>query len=593
MWQIHRIQHWQKLLDRAIATQPTGAARTNQLVMTCLYAIVQETFELYRDISEGLTLLLDSFFHLQYKNCVSAYETCVKASRQFKELCSFYDLCKSIGVGRTSEYPCVQEVSEELLDTLQEFLKDSSSFPGTNGRSRHGGSSSSGRPPLSPSSESGSARRSEYGRSQGMSLEDLIEGDSPKRYSDPGHENHRQHEDQNLNANDTSSVQSDPTDNRGLSSAMDLLSLDDPSPPPEFQAHVQDQTSTSEQGWELVLLETTPNNQPSTQTPNHIRHDSIASNNNGFEVDFFSDFTAPTPSASSTSPVPNEYSYNPFLQDTLDVLHSPVEASSRSIPMDQFGGYSNHGDFAPVTNASFSVSGFPPTFQAEFSNTTGNGMDPLSQGGGFPPTFHAQYGNANGNGNQHNEIDLFHNLVQGSSLGSNTNIGSFSQHNRNISTSFLEEPNVARPPLTNGNTNSNHQARFPSADVSATSYSDAFDGFGGYNNGIVPPNSMDSSGTNSNTTNAIVPFGQVRNNDLFSSGPKFEAAPTFRATSLDMDEHQQSDIWNENDPFGSFSTTGNFANQQMMSESSDQQNFLQQQQLWLQNQDKIIARHLT
>lgn len=130
---LDKIAYWQKLLDRALATRPTGAAKTNKLVQISLYAVVRESFDLYRDISDGLALLLDSFFHLQHQSCVDAYQACIKASKQFQELCGFYTLCKSIGVGRISEYPCVQKISDELLETLQEFLKDQSSFPSGNG----------------------------------------------------------------------------------------------------------------------------------------------------------------------------------------------------------------------------------------------------------------------------------------------------------------------------------------------------------------------------------------------------------------------------------------------------------------------------
>lgn len=180
---LDRISNWQRLLDRAIGSKPTGAAKNNSLVQISLYAIVQESFDLYRDISDALALLLDSFFHLQYHNCVSAFQACVKASKQFEELCSFYDLCKSSGVGRTSEYPSVQKVSEELIETLQEFLKDQASFPAANGRSAL-------MLPAPPTKDPGSSfdydetwhyssepieRESEYG-SQCASLEDLMSG---------------------------------------------------------------------------------------------------------------------------------------------------------------------------------------------------------------------------------------------------------------------------------------------------------------------------------------------------------------------------------------------------------------------------------
>jgi hypothetical protein len=131
---LDRISYWQRLIDRAIATRPTGEARTNRLIQISLHAIVQESFDLYRDISEGLARLLDSFFHLQYQSCVSAFQSCVKATKQFRQLSSFYDFCKSIGVGRTSEYPSVQKISEELIETLQDFLRDQASFPSHHAR---------------------------------------------------------------------------------------------------------------------------------------------------------------------------------------------------------------------------------------------------------------------------------------------------------------------------------------------------------------------------------------------------------------------------------------------------------------------------
>ncbi|GMI70954.1 hypothetical protein HRI_000764700 [Hibiscus trionum] len=128
---LDRISYWQRLLDKAIATIPTGSAKTNRLVLLSFYAVVRESFDLYRDISNGLGLVLDSFFHLQHKSCVSTIEYCVKAGKQFEHLSSFYESCKRMEVGRTSDYPSVHGISEELLETLKEFVKDQASFPST------------------------------------------------------------------------------------------------------------------------------------------------------------------------------------------------------------------------------------------------------------------------------------------------------------------------------------------------------------------------------------------------------------------------------------------------------------------------------
>lgn len=128
---LEKITFWQRMLDRAMGTRPTGEAKTNRLVQISLYAIVQETFDIYRDISDGLIVILDSFFKLPYKSCLSAFQACLKSCKQFDELSDFYSFCLSIGVGRSSEYPRVQKISEELMETLQDFLKDQASNDNT------------------------------------------------------------------------------------------------------------------------------------------------------------------------------------------------------------------------------------------------------------------------------------------------------------------------------------------------------------------------------------------------------------------------------------------------------------------------------
>jgi hypothetical protein len=121
------IPHWQRLLERFLASRPTGAAKNNRLVQIALYSIVRESFQLYKDITDGLAILLDGFFDMEYQDCVNSFETYSKAAKQIDELASFYNLCKNIGVCRTSEYPDVQKISEKLLETLEEFLRGRSS----------------------------------------------------------------------------------------------------------------------------------------------------------------------------------------------------------------------------------------------------------------------------------------------------------------------------------------------------------------------------------------------------------------------------------------------------------------------------------
>ncbi|OAY33056.1 clathrin coat assembly protein AP180 [Manihot esculenta] len=350
---LDKISFWQKLLDRAMATRPTGAAKTNKLVQSSLYAVVQESFDLYRDISDGLALLLDSFFHLQYQSCVSAFESCVKASKQFDELCSFYDLCKSIGVGRTSEYPSVQKISEELIETLQEFLKDQASFP-THIRSTSPNLLLPAPPAKEPSSSSErseacdqyySERDFDFG-SQCNSMEDLT-GTSPCPSMD-------QTEDLN-SGTDSESIQSLPTGSAD-NSCLDLVSLGD-WPASEDQKQEQEQQTC----WEIVLAETA--SQPkANSSPAQLFFDQDSTDlANGFESLFGNNLSGQTSQPESAilnnffdlASVPENH-YNPFLQDIIEFPAIPTTPNKDQLvfPID---------DVFPAASPTFTAN---PTFSA-------------------------------------------------------------------------------------------------------------------------------------------------------------------------------------------------------------------------------------
>ncbi|XP_028773834.1 clathrin coat assembly protein AP180-like [Neltuma alba] len=297
---LDKITFCQRLLDRAMGTRPTGEAKTNHLVQISLYAVVQETFDLYRDISNGLSVILDSFFKLPYKACVSAFQACVKSCKQFDELSDFYSFCLSIGVGRSSEYPKVQKISEELMETLQEFLKDqatSSTNINLSDHNHHRAQSSSSSSQYSPLSkhlfvsalressgvhfegyerygtpESSFKTASENASSHCTSLEDLMIATdagilTPRRFEiDYGDD---QEDEKQSDKNDDSSSAYEPcsnhsyTNDQATGSSLDLVSLDDVQNEGDKEKHENIFVSNnntngnvSQDCWELVFAET-------------------------------------------------------------------------------------------------------------------------------------------------------------------------------------------------------------------------------------------------------------------------------------------------------------------------------------------------
>nr|KYP41677.1 Putative clathrin assembly protein At1g05020 family [Cajanus cajan] len=334
MMVLDKIAHWQRLLDRAIGTWPVGLAKTDRLVQISLYAIVQESFDLYKDIYDGLVVVLDRFFHLPFLACASIFNACVKSYKQFDELSDFYSFCTSIGVGRSYEYPRVKKVSEELMETLQEFLKDHDYFSKNNGSKQFifpplkdpVGSSSSQHEAIERhlTHERSFEKGSEFG-SRCTSLEDLMSATdaamSPQRsiekdmYLDQSNKDDAktQYNDY-VNVNGYGSTKSFPIDQSSRLS-LDVVSFN------ELQQEVQENqinerkqqntksgsTNSSKDCWELVLAKT-------IVAPNETSPELA----NGFDpfVTLFDQASIP------------QQKYNPFLDDIE--TYAPIPTTSDS-----------------------------------------------------------------------------------------------------------------------------------------------------------------------------------------------------------------------------------------------------------------------
>ncbi|KAH0463946.1 hypothetical protein IEQ34_006732 [Dendrobium chrysotoxum] len=124
-----RMNQLQKLFDRFLACRPIGLAKNNRMIIVALYPIVRESFQLYADIYETLAVLLDLFFDMEYAFCEKSFEAYANAAKQIDELNAFYGWCKDAGVARSSEYPEVQRITDKLLKTLEEFMRNRATRP--------------------------------------------------------------------------------------------------------------------------------------------------------------------------------------------------------------------------------------------------------------------------------------------------------------------------------------------------------------------------------------------------------------------------------------------------------------------------------
>ncbi|XP_074281105.1 putative clathrin assembly protein At4g32285 [Silene latifolia] len=120
---LRRMEQLQRLLERVLAMRPRNVSKHQKLVVLALCPVVEESFKLYNDICEGLSFLLDLFWGMEYWNIVKSLGTYVTVAKQIDELVEFYAWCKDFGVVTALEYPVVERISNDLLSTMEKFMK--------------------------------------------------------------------------------------------------------------------------------------------------------------------------------------------------------------------------------------------------------------------------------------------------------------------------------------------------------------------------------------------------------------------------------------------------------------------------------------
>lgn len=121
---LERMPLVQRMLERVLACHPAGDAKMNHLIQTALDLMVKDSFQFYDSICDGLAIILDAFFEMENAECGKAFEIQTVAAKQAEALDIFYGFCKDIGGCRLLEYPYVQRIPEELLETMEGFLRD-------------------------------------------------------------------------------------------------------------------------------------------------------------------------------------------------------------------------------------------------------------------------------------------------------------------------------------------------------------------------------------------------------------------------------------------------------------------------------------
>jgi hypothetical protein len=96
------------------------------MVIVALYPIVKESFQTYHDMTNILGIFIDRFTEMEVPECYKVYDVFCRVGKQYDELDLFYSWSKSIGIGRSSEYPEIEKVTTKKLDLMDQFIRDKS-----------------------------------------------------------------------------------------------------------------------------------------------------------------------------------------------------------------------------------------------------------------------------------------------------------------------------------------------------------------------------------------------------------------------------------------------------------------------------------
>ncbi|CAA0806459.1 Putative clathrin assembly protein [Striga hermonthica] len=114
----------QQLLHRVLGCQPQGAATHNFIIQLALSMVASESIKIYNAISGGAVNLVDKFFEMQRHDALKALDIYRRAGLQADRLSEFYEICKTLDVGRGERYIKIEQPPASFVQAMEEYVRE-------------------------------------------------------------------------------------------------------------------------------------------------------------------------------------------------------------------------------------------------------------------------------------------------------------------------------------------------------------------------------------------------------------------------------------------------------------------------------------
>lgn len=114
----------EQLLFRLLGCQPHGSSSYNIIIQHALSMVALESVRIHTAINDGILNLVDKFFEMQRDDAIRALDIFKRAINQAGQLSEFYEVCKTMHIGRGEKLLRIEQPPTSFLQTMEEYVKD-------------------------------------------------------------------------------------------------------------------------------------------------------------------------------------------------------------------------------------------------------------------------------------------------------------------------------------------------------------------------------------------------------------------------------------------------------------------------------------